>query len=313
MKNLAVMLLACFFLSIGTTRLCGQTEAKIDPDLQEAFPDLPTRIDPVAASLQYRPVKGQQWTYRVVTDTDIDTMGMVMPKKDRQLINIEIGEVDDTGFKFTSSMAEMFSEMRTRGGSIVVDSVNPDNEMADPAFQPLMKLWKVVRKSTLTGKVALNGEITDYKIPKEVRDAIDSEGKPYGISASDLMGGFVVGLSSLPQGTVSVGQTWEMQTVFVPMQIPNVTQTAIYLGVVEVDGAELAMIQSEFKAEVEDGDGMMSDADITAKSIILFDIKAGNIWKAYTVTEGEMVLNMGGNEIIQVTTGTGISTRVDEK
>lgn len=304
---LLAILLFCFAVPA-----IGQ-QVTLDRELSRAFPDLPKLKDPgKPVQLVYKPEKGDQWLYRLKVNTDIDIMGMEMPKYDEVLVRLKINSADENGFEFTSSIAEMIAEMNTRGGSIRVDSVNPEKERADAPFRPLLKMWQKVREATLTCRSTTQGNVENFEVPQGVKDAVDDQNGAFGVSPTDLAANFVIGIVTLPEQPVSVGDQWEMETVVVPLAVESSTQTATFVGVGMVDGVEVAGFQVEFHAESEEKRGMVSDIQMSTTSLILFDLEAGNVRSSYIVAEGEMVIHTGANELLQTSKGISTLERITE-
>ena len=160
--RLLCMLMLCVFMvtCFGVEQADGQT-LKIDSELKDAFSDLPTPADPgEPVLLRYKFEDGDQITWKMRIESERDVMGMGMPKVDQYTVVSKYRRTDG-GFQVVSKMKDLLSEMRTRGGSLIIDTQNPDREMADPPFAPFVKIWKVVRESELNCDFTNLGVVDD--------------------------------------------------------------------------------------------------------------------------------------------------------
>ena len=296
-----------------TFAFCNTATAQqdFDSDLREAFDDLPAITDPgKAIQLTIKAKADDVLKYRMESSSKIDMMGLIIPRSDNYLVEYKINSNDKYGFEFTSQITEMVAKMETRNGNFSVDSVNPENERTDPPFIPLLKLWKELQASELTCKCSKQGEILDFQVPERIVEAVADN--PFGFSANDLMSFFVIGLVQVPEDAVSVGDEWDLQHVAVPFGAEDFKQTGKLLGVVDVDGVQMAAIEIVYEVEMENEEGQITEVEMLTKTALLFDIEAGNVWKMSQVVESEMVMQIGENEVAQVSTGTTVITRVDD-
>ena len=135
------LLMAFALLATVFSFLADSVDAQkitIDRKLRRAFPEIPKPVDPgKPTSLRYKVKPGDQHTYRLRMDMEMDTMGMVIPKIDEFVIQYEFTSSANNGITFTSQIQEMLSEMRTRGGNLRIDTAHPETEEADPPFKAL--------------------------------------------------------------------------------------------------------------------------------------------------------------------------------
>ena len=174
-----------------------------------------------------------------------------------------------------------------------------------------MKIWKTVRETKFSFNVSEYGVIGNFKVPEKIAQTVKEHGSGYGISADDLLGSLIVAVVQLPAKPVVVGDEWEMNVIIAPMESTDNSQKGTFLGTAVVDEKTVAVLQIEFHSRMEKGSAMISEFESSSKTIVLFDIAGGSIWRLYTIAEGEMVLNLRGNEVFQTTIGKSTVTRLN--
>ena len=301
----------CLFAAFPIPDLAAQTQ-KVNQRITRAWPDLPTPEAPAEpVKLEYKFQDGETITWQFRSEAEMDVMGMIMPKLDQFVVDSRY-ETSDAGFRVTSRIKDMISEIRTRGGSLIIDTTNPERERADAPFKPHVKIWSVVRQNSMTCDFTRQGIVGEMPIPDEVQQMVNREGKGYGLQAETFIASLLIGIVQLPDEPVSPGDQWKMAVVIAPFPTDEESQTGMFLGTAEVEGRQMALIQVEYSGSTDDGKGMVSELETETVALVLFDIEAGSVFRSYSVAEMEMVLNLGDSEVVQVTSGKSTIEQVKD-
>ncbi len=285
--------------------------AKVSSSLRSAFPDLPQARDPGhSVALSYQLQNGEQRTWQLRIESELDVMGMVMPKLDEFVVE-SVYEKSETGYRVTAQLKDMISEIRTRSGSLVIDTQHPERQMADPPFAPFVKIWQVIRDHKVSYRFSEDGVVSDIEIPEAIQQVVKEEGRAFGLTADDMVASLLAGVMQMPSKPVAVGESWEMQVPVPPMKATQCSQTGTLLGVASVEGREMALIGVEFRASQPEKSPMLSELDSTSQGVILFDIEAGEWFRGYTLVESEIVMQVGENELLQTSTSKSTVQRIE--
>lgn len=311
--SMALTLSLAFVFALVNSNLTAQ-EIGYDEDLMEAFGDqLPQLIKPNApVKLAYKP-SGKQLKYQLKVDMKMDMMGMVIPRDDEFVVGMTIEEGNSDGELIVKSdLLDMISEMKTQGGTIRIDTRNPKTERIDAPFRPLEKIWRAMLDAESEFEITSDGIVDGFQPPEKIRKAIEDEDGNYGISPLDMSANFLTGILSLPDKALDVGDEWDVQVVISPMGTKATENKATFLGLGIVDDKNYAVFQISFQSSVEDSEGIITDAENATKSVVLFDIESGRIFKQFSFAEADMVLRIGENEMQQTTVGNTVISLLNE-
>ena len=310
-KTLSIFLGLCL-MCCSTSPLLSQ-QLEYDKKFAKAFgdklPKLTAPSKPVV--LTYKANDDSQIKYQLLVESEMDTMGMITPRNDEYIVGMTINKADKN-LEMKTVVLEMVSEMNTRGGGIRIDTRNPATEKADTPFIPLKKIWTALINAEAQFELSPEGVVPKFEPPKVLSDTIGSQGGAYGINARDISAPLLSGCLQLPNKSVTVGDSWEMQVVISPLGTSDAAQTGTFLGMGKINNQEYAVFQVEFESSLEDGEGIVSEAEIESSSIVLFDVEAGNMFQQFIISDNDMVMKIGENELQQSATGSSIVKRMDE-
>lgn len=311
LNRIGISLLALLVLSHVNTSVGEAQVVSIADEIADEFDELPKISDPgEPVTLEWKIQSDQVLRYQTESTAEIDVMGLVMPKVDRNTIQMKFKDVTMDGYSFESRYESYFSSMKSPNGSYVVDTENPRKEVADPALRPMQQLLKGVATSLFEGRCDSNGKMVEYDVPRKIRKLTKNDA--YKIRPDDLCAGFISSVMEMPAGPVSVGDEWKTTPPIESFGIKDYEMIATFLGVTEVDNQKCAVIQARYDAQAEEIRDGITDVEYSVVSLVIFDLEAGNILRTYSSGSNEMVMEMAGNEIAQLTIGKTIVNRIDD-
>ena len=286
---------------------------EVDPRIVAALPDLPApeAIDqPIR--LVYKPKAGEVWRYAVETRIQQDVMGMDSTQLAQIEIAYRINSVSDNAFQVTSKNTRTVYELRTPGGDFVINTVNPEQNKAAGPFRAMQRIWESILDCEVTYEVELSGHMPGFQLPTEIGEAVerhDPSGSS-GLTANSFGANYYAGIAQLPKRPVMPGDSWSYEMPTAMLETVRSQQDATFLGVANMEGREVAMLQLTGQTSEPKERGLIQEFESDSVSIVLFDIEAGWVLRSHGITKVDSVVQVRDMDLEQQSEIIGTIRRI---